>query len=146
MKWLGTFAVKIVLPACITGVAIAGFYVAWEPYVDSFVARVFRRSSDRWNTSGDLNADNQQNHPESFGEEPARPLPAGWKVSSKGSRFWVTHYNPNGSVADSLPFDSTRDLYSWLNTHPDCCDVNLAKVIAGAQKDTEPATSNTPKD
>jgi len=72
-------------------------------------------------------------------------LPDGWRIDSIGGKLWLTHYNPNGSVADSLPFDSVENFYRWFETHPDCCDVDVEKITVGTLEDTGNATTPKPE-
>ncbi|MBM4025138.1 MAG: hypothetical protein FJ280_06960 [Planctomycetes bacterium] len=55
-------------------------------------------------------------------------LPEDWQAQYRGGLLWITHYNPNGSVADCLPFNDLEDYHHWVYAHPDFCDVNVEKV------------------
>ena len=59
--------------------------------------------------------------------EVACDLPDGWQADWRGKLLWITHCNSDGTVADTLPFDSLDGLYDWVETHPDFCDVNVEK-------------------
>ena len=56
-------------------------------------------------------------------------LADGWRAEWKGETLWLTHYNPDGRVADSLPFHSVEHLHAWVEAHPDCCDVDVDKDV-----------------
>lgn len=62
----------------------------------------------------------------------ACPLPDGWQADWRDELLWITHYNPDGTVADALPFDSLKGLYDWVEDHPDFCDVNVERLVAQA--------------
>lgn len=57
------------------------------------------------------------------------PIPDGWRAEWKGETLWLTHYNLDGSVADSLPFQGVEHLHAWVEAHPDCCDVDVDKSV-----------------
>jgi len=65
-------------------------------------------------------------------------LPDDWEGAWRGGTLWITHRNPDGTVADCLPFDGFEEYYDWIETHPDFCDVNVeecaAHVLAPARK------------
>ncbi len=56
-------------------------------------------------------------------------LPEGWQAYWWGRTLWITHYNSDGSAANSLSFCSLESLYGWVETHPDFCDVNIEKTL-----------------
>jgi hypothetical protein len=55
-------------------------------------------------------------------------LPEDWQAQWRGGLLWITHYNPNGTVRDCLPFNDLEDYHRWVQTHPDFCDVDVEKV------------------
>ncbi len=55
-------------------------------------------------------------------------LPPNWQAEWRGSLLWITHYNPNGTVADCLPFNGLEDYHNWVYAHPDFCDVDAKKL------------------
>ncbi len=55
--------------------------------------------------------------------------------------LWITHYNPNGTVADCLPFDDLKGYHAWVQTHPDFCDVDVKKL---ARHELHPEEDLTP--
>ncbi len=55
-------------------------------------------------------------------------LPEDWQAQWTGGLLWITHYNPNGTVADCLAFKDVEDYHNWVYAHPDFCDVNVEKV------------------
>ena len=55
-------------------------------------------------------------------------LPPNWQAQWQAGMLWITRYNPNGSVADCLPFNDLDDYHHWVYAHPDFCDVNVEKV------------------
>jgi len=59
-------------------------------------------------------------------------LPNNWQAQWQGGLLWITRYNPNGSVADCLPFNDLDDYHHWVYAHPDFCDVNAEKVARHA--------------
>ncbi|MHC4070620.1 MAG: hypothetical protein ACYSWW_21800 [Planctomycetota bacterium] len=71
----------------------------------------------------------------------SHPLPQGWQAGWSGGKLWITHYNPDGSVADCLPFDSLAGLYDWLEAHPDCCDVDVDKLASEALREAPPVST-----
>ena len=147
MKWFDTFAVRGILPAGIASVVLAGLYLAWEPYLGSYLGRFLQSISGGHDSRSNFHADHAgglQNQGASSRFKPARPLPEGWQTAWRGGKLWIRHYNPNGSVADSLPFDSLRNLYDWIETHPDCCDVNVAKLAASPPETAVSATTTAP--
>ncbi len=147
MKWFDTFAVRGVLLACIASVTVAGLYLAWEPYLGSHLGRLLQSISGGHDSRSNFHADHVgglQNQGASSRFKLARPLPAGWQAEWRGGKLWIRHYNPNGSVADSLPFDSPSNLYDWVETHPDCCDVNVAKLAASPREAAVSATTTAP--
>ena len=62
-----------------------------------------------------------------------------WRADWSGGKLQITHYNPNGSAADSLHFDSVENLCDWIEAHPDCCDVD--KLATGAPEAPVRATT-----
>jgi hypothetical protein len=60
-------------------------------------------------------------------------LPPDWQAQWRGGLLWITRYNPNGSVADCLPFSDLEDYHHWAYAHPDFCDVNVEKLALRAR-------------
>lgn len=130
MRWFDRFKIRMVLYACITLVVLASLYLAWEPYLGSYIGYFQTGSAahdGRWNARVNL-ANELQDLCVSSGSGPAASLPDGWQTDWKGGKLWITHYNPDGTVADALPFDGLGDFYQWFESHPDCCDVNVGKL------------------
>ncbi len=59
-------------------------------------------------------------------------LPGDWQAEWRGGMLWITHYNPNGTVADCLPFNDLESYHNWVYAHPDFCDVNVEKLARRA--------------
>jgi len=137
----------MVLLTCIAVAALTGLYTAGAPYLDSNIGRFsqidFAGQGSRWNVRGDL-ANNPQGRGVSFGRKLACPLPDGWQADWSGGKLWIMHYNPNGTVADALPFDSLKDFYHWFDTHPDCCDVDVNKLARDRTETAVCATTTAP--
>ena len=55
-------------------------------------------------------------------------LPEDWQAQWNGGLLWITHYNPNGTVADCLAFKDVEDYHNWVYAHPDFCDVDVQKL------------------
>ena len=55
-------------------------------------------------------------------------LPEDWEAEWLGGMLWITHRNPDGTVADRLSFSGVKDYHAWVETHPDFCDVNVEKL------------------
>ena len=55
-------------------------------------------------------------------------LPEDWQAQWNGGLLWITHYNPNGTVADCLAFKDVEDYRGWVRAHPDFCDVDVRKL------------------
>jgi hypothetical protein len=47
--------------------------------------------------------------------------------------LWITHRNPDGTVADCLSFQDLEDYDGWVETHPDFCDVNVEELALRAR-------------
>ncbi len=65
-------------------------------------------------------------------------LPEDWEAQWRGGLLWITHYNPNGTVADCLPFDNLEGYHAWVQAHPDFCDVNVQKLARRSPEETRP--------
>jgi len=57
-------------------------------------------------------------------------LPDDWEAAWRGRMLWITHRNPDGTVADCLAFGGFEDYHVWVETHPDFCDVNVEECAA----------------
>jgi len=134
MKRFNTSIVKMALLAIAIAVVLTGLYSAGAAYIDPQIERFLQPGSSR--QYGSL-----PDRRESSGITLARPLPQGWQADWSGGKLWITHYNPDGSVADSLPFDNLESLYVWYEAHPDCCDVDVDKLMREASEDTMPVST-----
>ncbi len=65
-------------------------------------------------------------------------LPEDWQAQWNGGLLWITHYNPNGTVADCLAFNDLDDYHNWVYAHPDFCDVDVQKRTRGSQGEARP--------
>jgi len=134
MKRFNTSVGKIALLALVIAVALTGLYSAGAGYIEPQIGHLLRP-----------NASGQDRGPQDRGASPgvtlAYPLPQGWRADWSGGKLWITHYNPDGSVADSLPFDSLESLYVWYEAHPDCCDVDVDKLMREAPEDIMPVST-----
>jgi hypothetical protein len=134
MKRFETSMFKTVLLASVIAVVLTGLYSYGAPYIEPQIGRFLRP-----NASGQY--DGPQGRGASLGLTLAGPLPQGWQAEWNGGELWITHYNPDGSVADTLPFDSVESLSNWLEAHPDCCDVDVDKLAPKAPEDTVPVST-----
>ena len=131
MKWFNTLVVRISLFACVVIVILISLYSAGFPYLDSCIGRFYEIDSVGQDNRGNLYAECNKYSQDSG--VPSRcklvcTLPDGWQIDWRGGKLWITHYNPNRSVADSLPFDSLENFYQWFEIHPDCCDIDVDKL------------------
>jgi hypothetical protein len=55
-------------------------------------------------------------------------LPEDWQAQWRSGMLWITHYNPNGTVADCLPFEDLKSYRDWVQTRPDFCDADVEKL------------------
>jgi hypothetical protein len=128
MKRFDTPTIRMALLVYIVAVTLIGLYSTGGPYLNSYMGRFFQTGSFGQNSRGSLHADHTRNS-QAWGADSSDimvyNLPDGWQINRSGDIFWLTHYNPNGSVADCLPFDSLENFYQWFETHPDCCDVDI---------------------
>ncbi|MFC1604572.1 hypothetical protein ACFL5F_06040 [Planctomycetota bacterium] len=140
MKRFNTILVRMGLLACVAVITIIGVYSAKYPYLDSCLGSLYKTDFVRQGKQVNLKLQctkNSQDWRVSSGRKLVCPLPDGWQVDWNGGKLWLTHYNPNGSVADSLPFDSLINFYQWFETHPDCCDVNIDKLTSDKSESEE---------
>ncbi|MHC4143615.1 MAG: hypothetical protein ACYSWW_17975 [Planctomycetota bacterium] len=134
MKRFNTPTVRTALLALVIAIALTGLYSAGAAYIKPQIGRLFQANYFRQDVSpGDRRAP--------LGYTLARPLPQGWQADWSGGKLWITHYNPDGSVADALPFDSLESLYVWFETHPDCCDVDVDKLMREAPENVVPVST-----
>jgi hypothetical protein len=133
MKRFETSMFRTVLLACVIAVVLTGLYAAGAEYIEPQIGRFLRPNASR-------QYDGPQDHRTSLGLALAQPLPQGWQADWSGGKLWITHYNPDGSVADTLPFDSVESLSNWLEAHPDCCDVDVDKLAPKAPKGAAPVS------
>jgi hypothetical protein len=140
MKRFNTILVKMGLLACVAVITLIGVYSAGSPYLDSCLGSIDETDFFRQGRQVNLNVQCTKNL-QDWGVysrcKLACTLPDGWQVYWKGGKLWITHYNPNGSVADSLPFDNLQNFYQWFEAHPDCCDVDIDKVTPDKSESTE---------
>lgn len=138
MKCIDRLEVRIVLLTCIIGVVLGSLCLAWEPYFGSNIDYRFRTGLAGRNGQRNLlwdSVDYPQNGRVSCESELACSLPEGWQAGWNGGTLWITHHNPNGTVADALPFKDLEGFYQWFETHPDCCDVDVEKTVVEITKD-----------
>jgi hypothetical protein len=131
MKWFNAIIVRIGIIACVAVVILIGLYSARFPYLDSCFGSLYETDliiKDRQVNPNAQRTKNSQDWGISSGYKLVCNLPDGWQIHWKGGKLWITHHNPNGSIADSLPFDSLENFYQWFETHPDCCDVDVEKL------------------
>jgi len=125
--------VNIILLTGIIAPVLTGLYFVRamniEPYGERFVHTDLSRKGG-----------NLQDWKASFSSELSCPLPQGWQAGWNGGKLWITHYNLDGSVADSLAFDSLERLCYWVEAHPDCCDVDIDQLKLPAPKDAVPVS------
>jgi len=128
------------LLAYVVAVTLIGLYSAGGSYLNSYVGRFFETSSVGQNNRRSLHADRTRNS-QAWGVSSRYKLvcnlPDGWQIDWIGGKLWLTHYNPDGSVADFLPFDSVENFYQWFEAHPDCCDVDIDKLTPDKSESTE---------
>lgn len=131
MKWFNTLSVRMALLACVVIVILISLYSPRVPYFDSCIGCFYEIDSVGQGSRGNLYAESTK-YSQDWGVSSrcklVCTLPDGWQIDWRGGKLWITHYNPNGSVADSLPFDSLENFYQWFETHPDCCDVDVEKL------------------
>jgi hypothetical protein len=140
MKRFDTPTIRKALLVYVVAVTLTGLYSVAGPYLNSYIGRFFQNDAvgqtSRWYSRTNL-AQNSQVRAESLSDTFVCNLPDGWQIDRKGGIFRLTHYNPNGSVADCLPFDSLENFYQWFETHPDCCDVYIDKLTPDEQESTK---------
>jgi hypothetical protein len=133
--------------AFVVVVILIGIYSAGGPYINSYMGHIFQTKAvgqtSRWAAPTNLSK-NSQSRAEFSSDTLVCNLPDGWQIDSIGGKLWLTHYNLNGSIADSLPFDSIENFYQWFDTHPDCCDVDIEKLTVDELKDAEYVTTDMP--
>ncbi len=127
MKWLGIPLLRGALAACLVGIAATGFYYAGTPYRATAIMRLRQTASVGLRAHS---ADKSQ----SLEGSVKYLLPQGWQANWRSGEVWIKHYNPNGTVADSLPFDSVGSFYDWADAHPDFCDLDVDKVAFSTLK------------
>ncbi len=159
MKCLDKSRVRMVFLTCIAAAALTGVYSAGAPYLDSKIGRLSQIYSAGQGDRGNQRSNSDNNAQDSDASSEcvlACSLPDGWQANWSGEKLWIVHYNPNGTVADALPFDSLKDFYHWFDTHPDCCDVDVDKcardrteaavcVTTTALDTTAPTSGNSDK-
>ncbi|MHC4519101.1 MAG: hypothetical protein ACYTAS_10960 [Planctomycetota bacterium] len=112
-------------------IALIGLYYADAPYLDHHIRHLRQTKSAGWAGRGSRRANriyNPQDLAASSGWELVCSLPEDWQAAWRDGKLWITHYNPDGTVVDSLPFDGLGDFYYWVETHPDSCDVDVEKL------------------
>jgi len=125
---------RTILLGCIVAAALTGLYSVRAIHIASHGERFRRTDSSR-------QGGNLQDGKASLGCELDCPLPQGWRAGWDGGKLWLTHYNPDGSVVDSLAFDSPECLSDWVEAHPDCCDVDVDQLKLRAAEDAVPAST-----
>jgi hypothetical protein len=147
MKQSNTPTIMKTLLVYVVAVTLMGLYSAGGPYLHSYAACFFQTGLAGQNNRVSLKANSAKNS-QSWGAYPSDTvvcnLPDGWQIDFRGGKLWLKHYNPNGSVADYLPFDNVKSFYQWFETHPDCCDVDIKTIAVNSPEDAENATSATP--
>ena len=131
MKWLGIPLLRGAMAACLVAIAATGFYYAGAPYPAPQIRRLHKTVSGGQRGRGNLRvqcASNSQDMEGTFG----CLLPQDWQADCRSGELWIVHYNPDGTVADSLLFDNLGSFYDWAETHPDFCDLDVDKVAFGA--------------
>jgi len=126
MKWFNTSTFRVVLYICAPAAAITYLYSAGQDSRSSVFA-------SRTNHS-------QVRRPHSKCELIC-PLPRGWRADREDGKLWLTHYNLDGSIADSLFFNRVEDLHAWVEAHPDCCDVDVDRLVSEALRDAPPVST-----
>ena len=147
MKWSNTPTIRMTLLAYVFAVTLIGLYCLGSPYPNSYAGHFFQTDLTGQNNQVSLktnHAKNLQSLGASSSDTVVCNLPDGWQIDFRGGKLWLTHYNPNGSVADCLPFDSVENFYQWFETHPDCCDVDIETIAVDSPEDTENATTAAP--
>ena len=117
--------------------AVIGLYCGGAVYLAPRVGRWLQAGSARQGSRGDRGANGVNTPTElaaSWGGTLARSLPQDWQADCRGGKLWITHYNPDGTVADCLIFGSLGDCYDWIDTHPDFCDVHVEKPERAAPR------------
>ena len=147
MKWFNTPTIRMALIVYVVVLTLIGVYSAGGPYLNSYIGHYLQTDAvgqtSRWSSHINLSR-NSQARAESSPVTLVCNLPDGWQIDRRAGKFWLTHYNPNGSVADCLPFDSLENFYQWFETHPDCCDVDIEKLAVYTQEDSKNATTAAP--
>ena len=118
MKWSYTSGIKCVGIACIVVLVLISLYYISVPAVDA--RRIANMHPDYSNDAG--------RQVEVRPATVACDLPVGWQTDWRSDLLYLTHYNANGTVAESLSFGSHEDLCDWVEAHPDFCDVNVKKL------------------
>ncbi|HEC03707.1 MAG TPA: hypothetical protein ENI81_09250 [Phycisphaerales bacterium] len=126
MKWFGMPLLRGVLGTFLIAVAATGFY--WAP--ESYFARRIRCM--RWAASARLRTRRTGESQDLEGSIKSL-LPQNWQADWRAGTLCITRYNPNGTVADGLFFDSIGSFCDWAGTHPDFCDLDVDKVAFGAR-------------
>lgn len=117
-----------VLGVCLAAVAVTGFYWAGEPYLAPQLSHMRHTASARLGAHHTQKSQDLEGSVESV-------LPQNWQADWRAGTLCITRYNPNGTVADGLFFDSIGSFCEWADTHPDFCDLDVDKVAFGARKE-----------
>ncbi len=125
MRRLGILLLRGALAACLAAIAVTGFYYAGAQYCTRPIGRLRQAASVR------LRAHDAGKSRE-LEESVEHSLPGSWQADLKAGTLWVTHCNPDGTVADALPFESVASFYGWAEAHPDFCDLDVDVVAFGA--------------
>lgn len=140
MKRFDTPTIRMALLVYCVAVTLIGLYSTGAPYLNSYMGHFFQSGSVGQNSRRSLHANRTRNS-QAWGASSRYKLvcnlPDGWQIDLRGGKLWLTHYNPNGSVADSLPFDSLENFYQWFETHPDCCDVDIHNLTPDKPESAE---------
>jgi len=143
MKQSNTPTIRKTLLVYVVAVTLIGLYCLGGPYPNPYTGRFFQTGLAGQNNRVSLKANRAKNSQfwgASSSDTVVCNLPDGWQIDFRGGKLWLTHYNPNGSVADCLPFDSVENFYQWFETHPDCCDIDVEKLAVDTPEDAENAT------
>jgi len=124
MKWFGMPPLRAVLGVCLVAIAPTGFYWAGEPYLAPRLRHMRHTASARLRAHRDQKSQDLQGSVESV-------LPQNWQADWSAGTLCITRYNPNGTVADGLFFDSVGSFCDWAEAHPDFCDLDVERVAFG---------------
>ena len=140
MKWFRASGVGRIEQVCIATFALLSLYYAVTaalapdigPFLYSDSIGPFLYSDSIGQGSPRTRCANRANIPQdlsaSLGCRLICSLPEGWGADLTDGKLWITHYSPDGTVTDSLPFDGAGDFHGWAQNHPNFCDVGVEKL------------------